>query len=85
MTSRNIDIITDGRFSILLRLQSSSSLYERIVFYLSVHLSVMPEFFLFYLLEIICKDMSLSLQGLAFGFSGHVPTVDLLNEMVILY
>lgn len=55
------------------------------LFYLSVHLSVMPEFFLFFLLEIICKDMYLSLQSLAFGFSGHVPTVDLLNEMAILY
>lgn len=31
------------------------------------------------------QHMSLSLQGLVFGFSGYVPTVDWLNEMVILY
>lgn len=54
VTSRHIDIITGGRLFVLLRLHSSL-LYERIVIYLSVHLSVMPEFFLIYLLEIICN------------------------------
>lgn len=48
VTSRHIYIITGGRLFVLLRLHFVCYM-KCIIFYLSVHLSVMPEFFLLYL------------------------------------